>query len=416
MRNTLAFIISNIRLKVSEINALKVNQQTLISIKPTSKPVYSIEQLKIEVDALSNENAVKHLSIPYLQINVQEVEKNDIFSLEIIGNETSAISELISELKNSDWVKKGLNFIPEEIGSESVQCPFCQQKSIKQEFIESIHQFFDETYEKNLEELKKTNDMYSKIIMSFISKEEYLKNPFINNRKDEFRIIYDTLLNQFNLNKLRIKQKLIAPSQIIHLEDSSRIISEFNGFLTRINKTIEEHNKKIEEKDKILEVIKSKFWEYNRWQYDSFIDEYLQKKSKIESSRVELEVQLNRICKLITEKKVETKEQQKKTVNIDEAIENINNGLKDLGISGFFINKYDDSLYKIERNDSCENTFQTLSEGEKMIITFLYFRELCKGKVSIDSPSRKKIIVIDDPISSLSHIFIFNIGQLISVC
>ena len=48
-----------------------------------------------------------------------------------------------------------------------------------------------------------------------------------------------------------------------------------------------------------------------------------------------------------------------------------------------------------------------------MIISFLYFIELCRGKKSAGDVGGKKIIVIDDPISSLSHIFMFNIGQLI---
>jgi len=38
---------------------------------------------------------------------------------------------------------------------------------------------------------------------------------------------------------------------------------------------------------------------------------------------------------------------------------------------------------------------------------------MCRGKKSADDVSGKKIIVIDDPISSLSHIFVFNIGRLI---
>jgi wobble nucleotide-excising tRNase len=54
-----------------------------------------------------------------------------------------------------------------------------------------------------------------------------------------------------------------------------------------------------------------------------------------------------------------------------------------------------------------------LSEGEKMMISFLYFCELCKGRQSATDTETKKIAVIDDPISSLSHVFIFNVGQLI---
>jgi wobble nucleotide-excising tRNase len=84
-----------------------------------------------------------------------------------------------------------------------------------------------------------------------------------------------------------------------------------------------------------------------------------------------------------------------------------------LGLDDFRIEKHSENLYKIVRGNQDSDTFQTLSEGEKMIISFLYFIELCRGKKSATDVGRKKIIVIDDPISSLSHIFIFNIGQLI---
>ena len=47
------------------------------------------------------------------------------------------------------------------------------------------------------------------------------------------------------------------------------------------------------------------------------------------------------------------------------------------------------------------------------MISFLYFSEWCKGESIADRIVNKKIIVIDDPISSLSHIHVFNIGRLI---
>ena len=50
-----------------------------------------------------------------------------------------------------------------------------------------------------------------------------------------------------------------------------------------------------------------------------------------------------------------------------------------------------------------------------MIISFLYFAEQCRGKASVDDAATEadKIIVIDDPISSLSHTYIFNLGMRI---
>ena len=115
----------------------------------------------------------------------------------------------------------------------------------------------------------------------------------------------------------------------------------------------------------------------------------------------------------IYSKKQIVAEQQKKTVNIEKSITFINNVLAELGLDDFYLEKHADNLYKIVRVGQNSGTFQTLSEGEKMIISFLYFLEMCRGKKSADDVSGKKIIVIDDPISSLSHIFIFNIGQLI---
>jgi wobble nucleotide-excising tRNase len=92
---------------------------------------------------------------------------------------------------------------------------------------------------------------------------------------------------------------------------------------------------------------------------------------------------------------------------------NINKGLIDLGITDFKIKNHSDKLYKIVRDENEDYIFRSLSEGEKMIISFLYFIELCRGKKEATETGKKKIIVIDDPISSLSHIYVFNVGRLI---
>jgi wobble nucleotide-excising tRNase len=216
-----------------------------------------------------------------------------------------------------------------------------------------------------------------------------------------------------NSNKTLIKEKLKTPGQKVSLTESNDTINAFNEFIENINEAITEHNTKIDNKDASLDEIKKQFWNIMRLDYDQTISAYLEDKVYIESKIKGLKKELSDIETKISKQKNIVVEQQKKTVNIEEAITNINNGLVELGIDGFRIAKHSDILYKIVREEQCSNTFQTLSEGEKMIISFLYFRELCKGKKTAPSHSNKKIIVIDDPISSLSHIYIFNIGQLI---
>lgn len=74
------------------------------------------------------------------------------------------------------------------------------------------------------------------------------------------------------------------------------------------------------------------------------------------------------------------------------------------------------SQYFLKRIDAepSDNVFKTLSEGEKNFISFLYFYQLCLGTDNIDRSSKKKIIVIDDPVSSLDSQALFIVTTLIS--
>lgn len=54
-----------------------------------------------------------------------------------------------------------------------------------------------------------------------------------------------------------------------------------------------------------------------------------------------------------------------------------------------------------------------MSEGEKSLISFLYFHQLCIGTDNVDRGVKKKIIVIDDPISSLDSCSLFVVSSII---
>lgn len=73
-------------------------------------------------------------------------------------------------------------------------------------------------------------------------------------------------------------------------------------------------------------------------------------------------------------------------------------------------------MYIISRSDKDENddVYKSLSEGEKTLITFLYFLECCKGKTDKDDEdNRDNLIIIDDPISSLSQNYVYDIASII---
>ncbi|QBJ08993.1 hypothetical protein EYS10_10785 [Rahnella aquatilis] len=377
---------------------------------PVNKPTKTTDQLKDEANAVDGSTAIK---LDFLnQVGLEELSSDDVIILDkiIIGSVDSPVADLISKLKNSDWVNEGLQFL-ELI--EDNKCPFCQSETMTTELITKIKDYFDETYQNNIKHIKTVQTRYNEIVNKIPEIDDYSNCPYAKKFLAELTQIHAEIdrLAQDNINLIR--DKINTPSQKTKLNKLSEEINDFNKLVISINSEIKIHNDKIDNSDKELERIKMEFWDVLRFDYDQTISGFdLQSKASkkiIDSKKLLLE----KIIEDEKTKKLELIGHQKSTVNIKEAIENINQGLADLGITDFHIENYKDDLYQIIRDGATNDVFSSLSEGEKMIISFLYFRELFKGKQSAIEVKQKKIAIIDDPVSSLSHIFVYNIGQLL---
>jgi wobble nucleotide-excising tRNase len=385
----------------------------LISIsKPETKPEKDIKIIKKEVQALTGKNAQKYNPLPNVEFTENQIEKEEILNKQIVGNENSSVSDLITKLKNSDWVKTGIPYLPDSV-YKAEPCPFCQQPTITQELIDSLKDYFNETYENDI---KKLNQLYSKYkagIESLPEKSIFEQNPIIKEKKAEFDNKYNSVIIALKSNLGILEKKIKSPSQEFSLTSTEEQIKELKEYISGINKKINEHNNQIDNKNSALLSLKSAFWNLMRWEYDQSIEAFESDKTIITKKGQTLKNDLKELETKISDQNDIIVEQQKKTINIEEAVENINGGLIELGIDDFKIVKYSENFYKIIRGSDDSEIFHSLSEGEKMIISFLYFLELCRGKRNVSDGNKKKIVVIDDPISSLSHIYIFNIGQLI---
>lgn len=381
--------------------------------KPNEKPTKSVDDLKNDLQSISGDNAQKHSSLPQITFIGQSVELETLFSKQIIGNENSTVSQLIKELGNSDWVKAGLKFLPEELNDENASCPFCQEKTISKTLVASIKSYFDASYESDINSLNTLLEKYSKAIQSIPNKEAFEANPKFEAHRKDFEIKYNALSTIVDANKKLVEDKIKTPSLSVTLKSSTEALKELNGVIIKINALIEEHNKNIDQKATVKSNIKTTFWQIMRWDYDQTIYSINADKATSRGSSNALEDSIEDYKTKISQQYAIIAEQQKQTVNIEEAVKNINNGLTELGITDFKIKNHSENLYKIVRGENVDKVFRSLSEGEKMIISFLYFIELCRGKKAASEVGKKKIIVIDDPISSLSHIYVFNIGRLI---
>ena len=400
------------------LDGLKGNKDTLfkyiISLeKPEGELNYSVDDLKKEAQQLQGEAQSREL-LSKILVNVGDIGQSELLSKVIVGNKNSSVASLIETLGNSDWVNTGIKYV--HIDGEKGVCPFCQQKTITQNFLNQINAYFDESYNRDKSQIEQMISRYDAEIKKATDFFNAIKDDsFLEKNKAEIESLSANLISVLEHNLNTLKEKAKTPSIQVSLQPINEIIESINSIIENVNNEITLYNQRISDIKGSKSKIRNSFWCLMRKEYNSVIELYAANEKAYEQSVKNAEKELQTKTFEINTNTALIEANRKKTVNIDEAVENIKNGLIDIGITDFTIEKYseEEALYRLKREDLDEDVFKTLSEGEKMVISFLYFIELCKGESTAEKASNKKLVVIDDPISSLSHIYVFNIGRLI---
>ena len=143
--------------------------------------------------------------------------------------------------------------------------------------------------------------------------------------------------------------------------------------------------------------------------YDSYKDRKIPLEAAITGLKKGIEI--NQGTK--KSKTEEIRELEKKITSIQPTIDEINALLSSFGFTGFRIAKSQkNGYYSIIRPDGSAAK-ETLSEGERTFITFLYFYHLLKGSTSESGMTESRVVVIDDPVSSLDSDILFIVSNLI---
>lgn len=185
---------------------------------PVNKPTKTTDQLKDEANAVDGSTAIK---LDFLnQVGLEELSSDDVIILDkiIIGSVDSPVADLISKLKNSDWVNEGLQFL-ELI--EDNKCPFCQSETMTTELITKIKDYFDETYQNNIKHIKTVQTRYNEIVNKIPEIDDYSNCPYAKKFLAELTQIHAEIdrLAQDNINLIR--DKINTPSQKTKLNELS---------------------------------------------------------------------------------------------------------------------------------------------------------------------------------------------------
>ena len=344
---------------------------------------------------------------------ILEIENNAIWNKIIVGKADVDIAKLINKLNINDWVNQGRNYLQED-----ETCPFCQQKTITDDFKKQIEQFFDETYLSEIKTLKELKYEYESLTQNIINElntiEQNQKN-FKNTKLDidKFSAYLKTLTSQIATNKEYLHSKEKEPSRQFTLTSLKEQFELIVGLINAANTEIQKHNNIVTNFNTEKTTLIKSVWKFLVEEFKADIEEFNKNKNGLETGIVKLSRELETKREEYKKLDAEIKTLNKNVTSIQPTIDEINRLLKSFGFLNFEIVKADeDGFYKIQREDG-SIAESTLSEGEITFITFLYFLQLAKGGVSEEKVNEERVLVIDDPISSLDSNVLFVVSSLI---
>ncbi len=376
----------------------------------------SYETLKKNAETIFGERPAILLPISTFSFELlTEIEALNIWSKKIVGKADVSIGNLIQALNINDWVSEGRAYIQD--GSDI--CPFCQHKSITDSFRQQLEDYFDETYANDLASIKLAEEEYARLsanISNLLDQIEQNEKGKSLSKIDIERLsaFVRTAQSQLRTNTELLHAKIKEPSRSISLSDTSIQLQEISDLITAANKEIDKHNNIVNNFDKARELLVLSIWKFLTVTYNSEILEYLKRQADYQKAYDSLHKQYIEQTDLYRELEKKIQHANKNVTSVQPTVDEINRLLKSFGFVNFAIvpSKDNENQYQIHREDG-SIAESTLSEGEITFITFLYYLQLAKGGLNAENVSEERILVIDDPISSLDSNILFVVSSLL---
>ena len=387
----------------------------LIEFNSNNNNILSLNELNEKAKIIFGDvpqNISEIYNISFENINI--IESNEIWIKKIIGKDDVNIANLILKLNLNDWVNQGRNFLQDDD-----ICPFCQQNTITEDFKKQLENYFDKSFTEDIETINTLAKSYLNQIDDIKNQLSQILESQKNNSNsklniDMFIANFETLKSQFLTNQKTLDEKLKEPSRSLSLISTNEQLNNIVKLINDANIKIKEHNQIVlnykAEKENLIHLI----WKFITNENNEYIENFLKESNGLDKGIESLE----KDCKFKRDEwktlNSEIKELNKNVTSIQPTVDEINKLLNYYGFTNFEIvpSTIDKNKYQIKREDG-SLAKATLSEGEITFITFLYYLQLTKGAIEKESVSDNRILVIDDPISSLDSDILFVVSSLI---
>lgn len=339
-----------------------------------------------------------------------QLEQSPILAKKVVGKEDVNVSALITRLGNSDWVKQGRNYLDHS----GKVCPFCQQQLIG-DLTSELNDYFDESFARDLaaiEKLQTTYDSYCSAVMMRLT--EYATSSHSYLSVEELRADIDRLSQRIELNKTHIARKKAEPSGVISLEELSDVAAYIMQRFTAANEEIKRHNDLVDNIAAERKRLVADVWRFILDESKAEIDRFLADKAALDKAIASITGAIHAKREQLATVRGVITSLERSITSVEPTVTEINAILASFGFTSFKLATAGDhgSYYKLVRRDGTD-ALKTLSEGEKSFISFLYFYHLIRGSVSASGMTNDRVIVFDDPVSSLDSDVLFIVSSLI---
>ncbi|MEJ8601832.1 AAA family ATPase [Helicobacter pylori] len=381
--------------------------------KYNQSEIVGLEKLKEKIEIVFGENQTE---LALLECNLTDfdfIENHSIWEQKIVGSGDAAIADLIKRLSNEDWVAWGREYI-----KDNSICPFCQKETITEEFKKQLESYFDTSYQESIETIKEKMEDYASRTAGALERldeivETEQKNQQTKLDTENLKIIIETLRSKINGNQQKMLDKSKEMSRNFKLDSTKNEIDAIKDLIKKANEQIANYNEMIKDIEKQKKSCKEQTWKFLVNEFKSDIQEYNKKYCGLEKGINNLEKAISENQEEVKKLENEIKELEKNMVSIKPIVNEINTLLKGYGFTNFGLAcTEDEKFYRIQREDD-QLVGETLSEGEVTFITFLYYYHLAKGSLKENDISKNKVLVIDDPISSLDSNILFIVSVLV---
>jgi len=341
---------------------------------------------------------------------LRSLENAPILAKKVVGKDDVDVAALIKHLGNSDWVQEGRPYLE----ASSPRCPFCQQQLLT-DLRSSLDDYFDESYTADLAHIQQLKSAYNTTANSVTQRLQGLlesEHPHCDLDRLAAELARLKQVITSNLTKLDAKAK--EPSSVVELDAVAEIATAINELVDAADASIAEHNRLVSNLETERAQLTSEAWRCLLNEAQTTIGSYVSAKTDLERAIQGLTDGISAKNTEIARLTDEIEELERSITSVQPTVNEINGILTSFGFTGFELATAGESsnLYAVIRPDGTDAT-RTLSEGEKSFITFLYFYHLIRGSTSSSGMNENRVVVFDDPVSSLDSDVLFIVSTLI---